>query len=73
MWFCYTHPSKWAKHLLGIVLVLALLTPVRVQAEDTPGDGGVVSPQAEEIVGGQPATPGEWPWQALLKINGSFA
>lgn len=53
--------------MLGLVLALvAALRPVSpLQAQDLP-----VFPDAGNIVGGQPATPGEYPWQVLLLTNG---
>jgi hypothetical protein len=69
--------------LLLVSLLISLAAPAAVAQEPLPSTAEPVpwgAPQpaapsglAPDIVGGQPADPGEWPWQVLLRINGQPA
>ena len=70
------HPSARFSKIISLIVFVAFAfsmlgapaaSPVTAQ-EPTPTDDGGVTGQ---IVGGAPATPGEWPWQVAL-ISGSY-
>lgn len=54
-----------ARQAIPLVLLLSLITLFGVLSARA-------EPVAPEIVGGQEADPGEWPWQVFLDLNGSY-
>lgn len=74
VWF---HTQTMLKRLTCIILVVMAIkvvwvTPVYAQESPPPRpiSVGDYNDRREEIVGGEEAEPGEWPWQALVKAGG---
>ena len=66
---------KWLYRLVLtalLALVLLSLSTPQAFAQEPPAPDQPVSPASPEIVGGQPADPGEYPWQALLHFDGQL-
>lgn len=60
---------------LGLVFCLLLAKPLPAhalfkQAQATPALAA--APNTQTIIGGQPAEPGEWPWQAVVMVGSRF-
>lgn len=55
-------PGRSVVAALLVVIALVLLSATAYAQEP-------VAPASPDIVGGQPADPGEWPWQALLRVE----
>ena len=67
-------PRKFSPYhtslVLLVVLVLLVLYPFYLHAQSP--DGAMLVPQDTDIVGGGPASPGEWPWQVRLQIGAAL-
>src|SRR5690606_13032789 len=56
--------------VVGLLVLAVLIVPLpSVLAQSDSTDSTAITPHSPEIVGGQPADPGEWPWQVRLQIT----
>jgi len=53
-----------------IFLFLIPIAPLSAQEQPTVTPAPTTNPREIEIVGGQPAEPGEWPWQVMVRPGG---
>lgn len=64
-----TIPPKCLAILLILCLMVSQVKPNALFAQDALPSSDSVSTMEDRIVGGQDATPGEWPWQVRLSID----
>lgn len=74
---CRTHPLSCAVVQVLFATVIALtfsagFMPIAVQAQGRSDPSGTVFPAATDIVGGNDADPGEWPWQIRIETSTGF-